>query len=205
VHDFATGHKLLYVILLLGPFLGLFVREPLLFLGALPDLAINLPSSAPDQTSIAYHWTAGIIPFTVAASILGLARSRRDRDQISLWVLAATMSIALFSPVLLARNDLAAVLSPNRTHDAKAAALKFVPVRVPVAASNQLGTYLSARRYTYTLPIVGKARWAVIDPGDPSYADKAGYQAFVRKLERNKAWRLVFASHGIEVLHKIGG
>ncbi|HEY2371489.1 MAG TPA: DUF2079 domain-containing protein [Gaiellaceae bacterium] len=205
VHDLATGHKLLYVVMLLGPFLGLFLREPLLFLGAVPDLAINLPSNAIDQTSIAYHWTAGIIPFVFAATIVGIGRMRRDPDRLSLWVLAGAASISLFSPVVLARGDVASVLSPSTVDSSKAAALKVVPAGVPVTASNQLGTYLAARRYSYTLPLVGKATWAVIDPKDPTYADASGYRAFIRKLDRNPQWRRVFSSDGIEVLHKVGG
>ena len=78
VHAVATGHKLLYVVLLLVPFLGLWALEPLLFLGAVPDLAINLLSSKSDQTTIPYHWTAGIIPFVVAASVFGAARFRGE-------------------------------------------------------------------------------------------------------------------------------
>src|SRR5439155_5115070 len=74
VHTVATGHKVLYLVLLLVPFLGLWLLEPLLFLGAVPDLAINLLSSKSDQTSIPFHWTAGIVPFVVAASIFGAAR-----------------------------------------------------------------------------------------------------------------------------------
>ena len=203
VHDVATWHKLFYVALLLGPFLGLFLRAPLLFLGAIPDLAINLLSNHQDQTSIAYHWTAGVIPFTIAASILGADRLRRHPDRTSLWVLAAAMSIALFSPIYLGRGDVRAVFSPTQAHDAKTAALKLIPAGVPVTASNQLGTYLAARRYTYTLPIVGRAQWAVIDPKDPTYADAAGYRRIVRDLERNRAWRTVFSSDGITVLHRV--
>lgn len=203
VHDVATWHKLFYVALLLGPFLGLFLRAPLLFLGAVPDLAINLLSNHSDQTSIAYHWTAGVIPFTVAASVLGADRLRRHPDRTSLWVLAAAMSIALFSPIYLGRGDVRAVLTPSPSHDAKTAALRLIPAGVPVTASNQLGTYLAARRYSYTLPIVGRAQWALIDPNDPTYADAAGYRRIVGKLERNPQWRTVFSSHGITVLRRV--
>lgn len=202
VGDIATGHKLLYVVMLFAPFLGLFLRDPLLFLGALPDLAINLPSSAVDQTSVAYHWTAGIIPFTVAASIVGLGRMRKTGDR-SLWVLAAVASTALFSPVVFARNDVSSVISPSPVTKAKAAALKIVPKGAPVAASNQLGAYLAARRYSYTLPRIGRATWAVIDPSDGTYAHAAGYRAFVRNFEKRPRWRRVFESHGVEVFRRI--
>jgi uncharacterized membrane protein len=204
VHTVATGHKLFYVALLLGPFLGLWLREPLLFLGAVPDLAINLLSSLGDQTRIEYHWTAGIIPFTVAASILGAARTRRDRNKLSLCVLGAVSALALLSPIYLGRGDVAAVLRSSPERAAKSAALAVVPPAVPVTASNQLGTYVAARRYSYVFPFVGKAQWAVIDRADPTYGDPAGYRRAVRRLQESPGWRTVYASHGVVVLRKVG-
>src|SRR5262249_60606892 len=70
LHAVLTGHKLAYLAVLFVPFLGLWALEPLLLLGALPDLAINLLSSQPDQTAIPYHYTAGIVPFVVSATLL---------------------------------------------------------------------------------------------------------------------------------------
>jgi uncharacterized membrane protein len=204
IHDVATWHKLFYVVLLLGPFLGFFLREPLLFLGAVPDLAINLLSNHADQTNIAYHWTAGVIPFTIAAAVLGADRLRRHADRTSLWVLAAVLSIAIFSPIYLGRGDLRDVLSPTPTQRAKEAALKLIPAGVPVTASNELGAYLAGRRYSYTLPVVGDARWAVIDRADDTYADAAGYGRLIKALEASPRWRAVFKSHGVEVLHRVG-
>jgi uncharacterized membrane protein len=52
VHAVASGHKSAFVALLLIPFLGLCLLEPLLFLAALPALAIDLLSSWGNQTSI---------------------------------------------------------------------------------------------------------------------------------------------------------
>jgi uncharacterized membrane protein len=202
VHTVATGHKLFYVTLLLGPFLGLWLREPLLFLGAVPDLAVNLLSSLGDQTQIEYHWTAGIIPFTVAASILGASRTRRDLNQLSLWVLGAVAAIALVSPIYLGRGDAAAVLRSSPSREAKSAALALVPANVPVTASNQLGTYVAARRYSYVFPFVGNAQWAVFDRMDPTYGDQSGYRRAIRRFEHSANWRTIFASHGIVVLRK---
>jgi len=163
-----------------------------------------LLSNQPDQTSVAYHWTAGVIPFTVAATIVGLGRLRRNPDGLTLGVLVAVASIALFSPIYLGRGDLKAVFSPSPTHTAKAAALDLIPAGVPVTASNQLGAYLSARRYTYTLPAVGRAEWAIFDVADPTYANQRVYRHLVSKLEGSPHWREVFSSHGITVLHRVG-
>ena len=50
-----------------------------MLVGAVPDLAINLLSRSPHRQTVFYQYTAGIIPFVVAASILGAARLRRGR------------------------------------------------------------------------------------------------------------------------------
>jgi uncharacterized membrane protein len=200
VHAVATGHKALYLVLLFVPFLGLWLLEPLLFLGALPDLAINLLSSKSDQTSIPFHWTAGIIPFVVAASIFGAARFKRHAVSLSLWVLAATAAIAIFSPIQSLPSDVRALGSPLVS--AKAHAVGLVPGGVPVSASNQLGARLSERRYSYTFPAVGRSRWIVVDRNDPTYGDAKGYKRLVRRYEANRAWRVVFFSHGVAVLHR---
>jgi uncharacterized membrane protein len=204
VHAVATTHKLVYVLLLLGPLLGLWLREPLLFLGAVPDLSINLLSALGDQTVIAYHWTAGIVPFAIAATIFGAARLKRDPDRVSLCVLVAAVGIAVYSPVVLAGGrDLGAWSSPVRS--AKMHALDLVPPGVPVSASNQLGTYLSARRYSYFFPTVGIATWVVVDRADPTYRTSSLYRRKVRQIESNPNWRILYSSHGVAVLRKRAG
>ena len=204
LHAVATGHKLFYVVLLLGPFLGLWLRAPLLFLGAVPDLAINLLSSKSDQTVIAYHWTAGIVPFTVAASIFGAARLKRDPNRVSLWALVTVSCLAVISPIYLtiARGDIAAALSASPARTAKAHAISLVPEDVPVSASNQLATYIPARRYMYVFPVVRRADWVVVDRNDDTYADGPGYRRAVRGASSNGRWRRIYSSHGIEVLHR---
>jgi uncharacterized membrane protein len=200
VHDVATGHKALYLALLLLPFLGLWALEPLLFLGALPDLAINLLSNLGDQTSINYHWTAGIIPFTVAASIFGAARFKGQAVRVSLWALAGAASIAIYSPIYLGSGDYGTLGSPVVA--AKSQAVSIVPRGAPVSASNQLGGHLSARRYIYWFPTIRRSQWIVVDLNDPTYGDRTGYRRTVREYESDKAWQIVFSSHGIAVLHR---
>jgi len=206
VQAVATWHKLIYVLLLLGPFLGLWALEPLLFLGAIPDLAINLLSSKSDQTAIFYHWTAGIVPFTVAASIFGAARLKRNPNDVSLYALVGAALIAVVSPVTIgiAQGDLAAALPSNPERAAKAHALSLIPSGVPVAASNQLATYVSARRYVYTFPVLRNAKWLILDREDVTYADKAGYRRVLRKLETSPRWKVVYTSHGVDVLRRQG-
>jgi uncharacterized membrane protein len=207
VHAVASVHKLVYALLLLVPFLGLWALEPLLFLGAFPDLAINLLSSHGDQTAIPYHWVAGIIPFTVAAAIVGTGRLRRHAGLVSLAILVAVACTAIYSPLygLVLRGELSAARPSNVLHEAKANALALVPPSVPVAASNQLGAYVSARRYVYVFPFIRNARWIVIDRNNPSVVSPTEYRRAVTRIDADRRWKRVYSSHGIQVLRKVGG
>lgn len=200
LHAVATGHKALYLVLLLVPFLGLWLLEPLLLLGAVPDLAINLLSSDPNQTTLQFMYAAGVVPFLVAASIFGAARFGPRAVQVSLWILVGTGCLALFSPILYGARDIKALDSP--VVSAKSHALGLIPRSAPVSASNQLGGYLSERRYIYTFPKVRNARWIVVDINDSTYGDAAGFKRMVRQREANAGWRIVFSSRGVTVLRK---
>jgi uncharacterized membrane protein len=199
VHAVATGHKVGYLALLLLPFLGLWALEPLLFLGALPDLAINLLSNR--STSLSAHWTEGIIPFIVAASVFGAARFKRNGTELSLWVLAAAGALAILSPLWVITQDLPALSSSAAA--AKEHAVSLIPEGAPVSASNQLASHLSERRYIYMFPSsIGRARWIIVDRNDPTYHHLARFRGDVRTYESDTAWRVVFSSHGVVVLHK---
>ena len=41
-----------------------------------------------------------------------------------------------------------------------------------------------------------------MDVNDITQGDTPNYKKVVRNFERSKAWRVVFSSHGIAVLHK---
>jgi uncharacterized membrane protein len=200
VHAAATGHKAVFLALLFIPLLGLCLLEPLLLLGAAPALAINLLSSWGNQTSIVYEDTAAIVPFVVAASIFGAARLRAHAVDLSLWALAGAAAVAIYSPIYTLPQDVGALGSPLVS--AKARAVSLIPAGVPVSASDQLGAHLSGRRYSYTFPVVARSRWIVVDAGDPTYGNTRGYKSSIRKYETDKAWKIVFASHGVSVLRK---
>ncbi|HEY2371490.1 MAG TPA: DUF2079 domain-containing protein [Gaiellaceae bacterium] len=202
VHAVVTGHKLAYLAVLFLPFLGLWAFEPLLLLGALPDLAINLLSSKGDQTSIPYHWTAGIVPFVVAASVMGAARIKRDPSELAAVALIAVGLVALYSPIYFVGHDVRLAL-PSSTRTAKSHALALVPQGASVTASEQLAGYLSSRREIYVFPRGLNAAWAVIDRNDSSYQDVASsYRRSVARLNANPYWTVVYASHGVEVLRR---
>jgi len=209
VHAVATGHKATFLALLLVPFLGLWLLEPLVMLGAVPDLVINLLSGKSEQTTISYQYAAGIVPFVVAASIFGAARFKRQSGRLSLWVLTAVACTAIYSPILVLIKDVPALGAPVTA--AQTRALDLIPDGAPVSASNLLGGYLSERPYIATFPYVGRARWIIVDANDQSYGTKAqaraagiylDFRRTLRRYETSQAWRIIFTSRGVTVLRR---
>lgn len=202
LHSVATWHKLIFVVLVLAPFLGLWLLEPLLALGAAPDLVIDLLSSKPEQTTIQFHYTAGIIPFIVAASIFGAAKIKRDPDRTSFYALAGAAALALYSPIYFAGQDFRTVFGSDPARAAKAHAIEMVPASAPVSASSQLAGYLSARSRIVAFPYLADATWVVVDKNDGTYGSAEFLKRAVRRINASPKWRVVFFSHGIEVLRK---
>jgi hypothetical protein len=197
-----SSSKLGFLALLLLPLLGLWLLEPLLLLGALPDLGIDLLSSKPQQTMIEYHYTAGIVPFVVVAAVIGAGRVRAvHRTRLAAYAVAVTAFLAVgYTPLRQALHELPAARSSNPLHEAKSHALSLVPAGVAVSATNEFGGYLSDRSLLYTLPHIGRARWAIVDSGDPAYSSY-DYRV-IGRLRAKHGWRVVYASHGVEVLRK---
>ena len=199
VHAVTTTHKLLYVVLLFAPFLCLWSFEPLLVLAAAPDLAINLLANRSGPTSLTYHYSAGVVPFVVAASIFGLARMRRHARRLSLYMLVAVLAIAAYSPLATAGASVRGAFAPDATQRAKAVAVSLIPAEAPVAASNRLGAQLSNRHRIMLFPqSVREARWIVADEADPFGRRSSAHR--IALLRHDARWRLVYSSHGIFVL-----
>jgi hypothetical protein len=211
LHAVTTTHKLVYLLLVFGPFLGLWLLEPLLLLGVVPDLAINLLSSDPNQTSVVFHNASGMLPLIVAGSILGLARLRRlapglapHVPRIALYVLAAVAVTAPYSPFDIGVGWAAEALPSNPIHQARATALSLIPAGAPVSASDQLGAHLSQRLRIMVFPYaIDEARWIIVDRSDPSYADKAWYERRIGAMLHDRRWRVMYSSRGILVFHKL--
>ncbi len=198
----ATSSKLGFLALLLVPLLGLWLLEPLLLLGAVPDLAIDLLSSKPQQTMLEYQYTAGIVPFVIVAAIFGASRVRALRPtRLAAYAVAVTAFLAVgHTPLRIALDDLPAARNSAPLHEAKAHALSLVPAGVPVSATNEFGGYLSSRSLIYTFPHLGRAGWAIVDSGDPAYTSY-DYRV-IGRMPAEHGWRVVYASDGVEVLRK---
>jgi uncharacterized membrane protein len=187
-----------------APLLAVFLASPLIVLGAVPQLAVNLLSGWPATTSANQHYTAAILPFLIAGTIFGIARLRTARRRLLASGVVLEVSLLLtiaFAPWPGVAIDNQATLDHNERRDALAAAVDVVPEAAPVTATNAVGAHLSERRYVYSVPALGRAEWVVIDRDDaylPQYDDgktkifPQRLAQFERRLRLSGNWQRVY-------------
>jgi uncharacterized membrane protein len=205
-----TGRGLGYLARLVLPLGLLVLLAPLALVAALPELAVNLLSAATTQTSIRFHYTAGLIPVLLAAAIFGAKRLER------LPVATGVVVLALVSSYLLGPVPVWSYFPGGEQHQAHAAdvsehdriatrALRLIPPNAVVSATNSLGAHLSARRRVLSFPYLQDADWVAADETAPGYADRlAPLPTAVQLswLRRNPEWRLVYERDGILIFER---
>ena len=210
-----TARGLGYLARLVLPLGALVLLAPLALIAALPELAVNLLSAATTQTSIRFHYTAGLIPVLVAAAIFGAKRLQRLRPRLP--VATGVLALALVSSYLLGPIPVWRYFPGGQEHQAQAAsvsehdriaarALQLIPSRAVVSATNSLGAHLSARRRVLSFPYLEDARWVAADETAPGYADRlAPLPTAVQLswLRGNPEWRLVFERDGILIFQRV--
>jgi hypothetical protein len=199
-------HDVVYLLWLSVPLLGLFLFSPGLAAVALPQFLANDLSDFRSMTDPRYHSVAAVIPFLIAATVLGIGRlgvPRRTFAAAAVLVSSATLALivgpwarAVGVAPLGARPAL-----PALRVAALGDAVSLVPAGVPVSASNTVGSHLSARRYVYSVPNLGRAEWVVLDLRDPWVVSRDSpiltnhpevVRAFAGRLARDPAWVKVF-------------
>jgi uncharacterized membrane protein len=207
----ATGRGLGYLAQLVLPLALLVVLAPLVLIAAVPELAVNLLSAATTQTSIRFHYTAGLIPVLIAAAVFGAKRLPPRIPVATIVVVTALAANYLLGPVPLWRyfpggEQHQARAADVSEHDRIAArALRLIPPHAVVSATNSLGAHLSARRRVLSFPYLQDAQWVAADETAPGYADRlAPLPTAVQLswLRRNPEWRLVFERDGILIFHR---
>jgi uncharacterized membrane protein len=201
------GRSLRYLADVAIPLAGLFLAAPLALVAALPELALNLLSSVKTQTSIRFHYTAGLIPPLVVASVLGAARLSGRSSRRATAIAVVALSVALVENARLGALFKAPV-TPSRHDRIAAQALRLVPGDAVVSATNTLGAHLSARRRILSFPRTGDATWLAVDSTRLSYLDRStGGKPAARalaELRRNQGWRVVFGRDGVLLFRRVG-
>jgi uncharacterized membrane protein len=205
-----------YLMHLLIPLAGLFLGAPLVLLAALPELGLNLLSATHTQTSIHHHYTSGLIPPLIVASVLGAAKLTRTREHARVPVALGAVAVMIAANYWLGAVPLwrdlpggqsfQAYASHVSEHDRAAErALRLIPDGDVVSATNSLGSHLSARRRLLSFPYVQDAKWIAADETQPGYADRWDPLATatgLARLRRNPNWRLVFSEDGVLVFRR---
>ena len=207
-----TLRDLHYVLDLGWPLAFLFLLSPLVLVAALPELAINLLSAVTTQTSIHFHYTAGLIPPLVIAAIFGARRLGRHALPVALAVLAATLiGNYRLGPFPVWRDvpggeRFQTTAGDVTTHDHVAArALKVIPRTAVVSATNSLGAHLSARSRILSFPFTRDATWIAADETQPGFADRFAPLETAEQLawlRANPEWKLVFEQDGVLVFRR---
>jgi uncharacterized membrane protein len=201
-----------YVLDLLLPMAALALLAPLLLIALVPELVLNLLSSVDTQSSIHYHYTAGLIPILFAAAAIGASRlGRRAGIAATVVVLAAVVGNYRLGPIPIWRSlpggsTLQATSAQVSRHDRIAARqLKLIPAAAPVTATNALGAHLSQRRRIFSFPYLRGADWVIVDEQKPSlgdHNDKQGGLKGIEQLRRNRRFRLVAAADGVLIFRR---
>ena len=211
------GDNLLYLVLLGAPLAGAFLLAPWLALVAAPRLLVNMLADSGGTTDPRQHYQPSIIAIFFVASIIGVARlAPAWRARAAVVVLASCLAFMLsvgpwsWAPGAPLWNR--AAVSPGHV-DALRRAVSLVPAAAPVSSTNSVGSHLSARRFVYTVPVVGSATWIVVDQKDPAVwsrvggmlvfrSDPAELRRFTQRVERSPSWTRVFDEDGVLVFRR---
>lgn len=210
-HDFA------YVLWLSVPLCGLFLLAPGLAAVALPQLLVNTLSDFRSMTDPRYHSLAAIVPFLFAATVIGVARlpaGRRVAAAAAVLVVSGVVAVVVGPwPRAVGVKPLGGRTTLTAEHVAALSeAVALVPKDVPVTASNPAGAHLSARRYIYSIPLLERAEWVVVDLDDPWVVrpdspilnhHPEAVRAFAARLQRDPRWRKAFERDGVLVFRRV--
>ena len=207
-----SSRDLHFLLDLVAPLVGLCLLAPLVLIAALPELAINLLSSTPTQTSIHFHYTAGLIPPLLIGAVFGAKRFPRWSVPAAMVLVVATLVASYrLGPIPGWRHvpggaQFQATAARVTNHDRIAErALELIPPKAVVSATNTLGGHLSARRRVLSFPFLKDATWIAADETQPGYADRYAplpTAIELAALRRNPEWRLVFEDDGILVFRR---
>jgi uncharacterized membrane protein len=210
------SHDVVYLVWLALPLLGLFLLSPGLAAVALPQLLANTLSDFRSMSDPRYHSVAAIVPFLFAATVFGVARVRPERR---LPLLAGVLVCCASMSLVLAPWARLVGVTPLGGREGVPAeriaalddAVALVPAGAAVSASNTAAVRLSDRQYIYSLPVLGRAEWVVVDRADPWVVrdgspilsrDPVAIDELVAALRQNARWQVEFERNGVLVFRK---
>lgn len=223
-----TRDNLGYALELGVPLAGLFLLAPALAATATPQLLANTLSDIPTTADAHWHYTSALVAILVAASVLGIARlPARGRSLAATALVGLSLGLSvilgpwpqLWSTSRLVPHQAWLDGTPPPDHvEALRAALALIPANAPVSSTGKLGAHLSARRYIYSVPVIRRATWIVVDERDPAIgpgvgapsgarvsrgvADPTIITRFLARLDASEGWARVFSRSGVHVYRR---
>lgn len=212
-----TRSDAVFLVLLALPLLGAFLLSPGLAAVALPTVLVDGLSSSQAMVDPRFHYVAGIVPFLIAATVLGLGRlSERGRTRCAIAILCASLLFVVLAGPIATTNPRTSFKSSRSYPAAHVAvlhrAVDLVPPAAPVTSTNAVGANLSARRYVYSVPAIGRAQWAVVDTWNPWMTGPNGQRGLypallersLHRLQTDPRWSTVLDQDGVVVMKRVG-
>jgi uncharacterized membrane protein len=215
-----SSQDLGYLVWLGAPVAWLFLLSPGLAAVAVPQLLANGLSDSPAMSGPQHQYIAAVVPFLIAATVLGLARLPMARRVFGATVVLFLSAMLTFYagpwPGAPAAVDLWYQDQVPPEHVvALDAAIALVPGDARVSATNKAGSHLSTRRYFYSVPFVERSDWIVLDLQDPWVVAQAEnltlgehpevLRAFKERIERSPLWTKVFEQDEVLVFTRSRG
>ena len=214
------GSKVVFVLSLFGPGLGLALRSKWALIPSLPPLGYLMLSDYGGEHTLHNQYGAPLIPLALGASILGVAAlGERWRRRVTASVLASSLFFAFSFGGLPFSLDFANAFlrgEPNRApsgepilaresrYEPFLAAVRAIPADAPVSSRDFFTTQLPQRRFNYNLVglDVCDAQYVILDYAAPSVnRDLAKHLAEVDSVER-LGFEEIASGQGLSLLRR---
>jgi uncharacterized membrane protein len=168
--------KLAYLVLLVAPLgIGISLLAPEILLVAVPALAANLLSTAPQRSSIFFHYNEAIVPLVFFAAIIGMSRLMRQKNSrfaaagMALIIASGILGTILIGPLAYTPFENYNFLSEHSM--AGREMLSLIPKAASVSATNNAVAHLSQREQIFVFPNPFHKVWYLSDRGiaQPDY------------------------------------
>ena len=197
------GSKIVFVLSLFGPGLGLALRSKWALIPSLPPLGYLMLSDYGGEHTLHNQYGAPLIPLALGASILGVAAlGERWRRRVTVGVLASSLFFAFsfgglpfsldFANAFLRGEPSRApsgepILARESRYEPFLAAVRAIPPEAAVSSRDFFPTQLPQRRFNYNLVglDVCDAQYVILDYAAPSVnRDLAKHLAEVAAVEQ---------------------
>ncbi len=215
-----VGSKVVFVLSLFGPGLGLALRSRWALIPSLPTLGYLMLSDYGGEHTLHNQYGAPLIPLALGASILGVAAlGDRRRRRVTIGVVVSSLFLAFaFGGLPLSLNFADAFLrgEPNRApsgepilvresrYEPFLAAVRAIPADAPVSSRDFFTTQLPQRRLNYNLVglDVCDAQYVILDYAAPSVnRDPAKHLAEVDAL-KTRGFEEIASGVGLSLLRR---